>query len=154
VAETSTVTWLLVAILTGGVGVAVLQRIFANRDAAKQKAVADQQTIDAASVEFFKGLREELADCRTENRRLNDKMDTQAAEFYTLKGKYEAGKDQLELMTGQYFDLLQKYTAKLLEVEVLRAALKEHGIDPPAAVETIAAKHTASAAAATESEGP
>lgn len=134
------VSLLVVAVLSGGLGVAVLQRIFSNRDAKKKTDTEDRQTIDAASVEFFKGLREELSDCRAENRRVNDKCDTQAAELYTLKGAYEAGKEQLERVTGEYFTLLQKYTAALLENEVLRAALKDRGIEIPSIATLVAAK--------------
>ena len=122
---------LLASLFGGGLIVTLLQRLFSTRDASKQAAAEKQQTIDEASVEFFKGLRGELQDCREENRRVNDKLDTQARDFYTLKGKYEAGQEQLERMTTQYFDLFQKYTAALLEREVLRQALKDNGIDVP-----------------------
>lgn len=139
---------LLTVLFGGGLVTLLLQRLFSNRDASKKAKVDEQQTIDAASVEFFKGLRSELGDCRAENRRLNEKLDQQGRDFYTLKGKYEAGQGQLELMTAQYFDLLQKYTAALLEVEVLRAALKEHGIEMPN-VSTLIAKRQAAESEAT-----
>jgi predicted nuclease with TOPRIM domain len=153
-AESIDLNLLLTLLLGGGLVVTLLQRLFSNRDASKKASVEKQQTIDEASVEFFKGLRDELHECREENRRVNDKTDQQARELYTLKGKYEAEKEQREQVSSEYFNLLQRYTAALLEVEVLRAALKEHSIEIPNIATLVAKTKPTGTIETIESEAP
>lgn len=119
------------AFLTGGVALKVLDRLFAKRDI----AATGPAEYFKAQFEIIQRDREQMSkdleSYRSEVRDLNTKLDRQAAEFYELKGRYEAGQDQIARGDKRYFDLLQSYSRLMLQVEVLQHILEKNGIEVP-----------------------